>query len=332
MKTVALLPVAALALALPPQELSTRYQPERALRVTSETTLSMETTRSEFLRDGEPVEGRGGFGGGGSSETRKTVHVDRYLDCVEGRPTRMRRSWQEADAETEMNFGDQSRGFALESPFEDVVVEITSDEDGELSYEVVEGSDPGQEALERLRPALALDALLPSGEVAEGDSWDLEGEAIARGLGLDLADVLFARPDPGEGGGGGRGGGRGGRGGMRGGGGGLGQLARAEWSGQATFKGTGDREGVACAVIGLELEASSEMDGEGMTSVFEAELSGELYVALEGRRPVALELEGSLRSEMDSERERNGVVMESHRESEGTFELTCLVEETDFEE
>jgi hypothetical protein len=329
-KTPALLCAAALAASLAPAELATRYEAEKAVRVTCETTLSMETTASEFLRDGEPIEGRGGSGGGGREEARRSVHVDRWLDCADGRPARVRRSWQEVEGDLEMDFGGESRGFALESPFEDVAVEIGRDEDGDLSWEVVEGSDPGQEGLERLRPELALDALLPYGEVAEGDSWDLEAEAIARALGLDLADVLLRRPDPGEGQGGGGRGGRGG--GRRGGGSSLGQLAGAEWTGKASFEGEVEFEGTRCALIELELEAESEMDGEGMTRTFEAELEGRLYVDLEARRPLALEVEGDLRTEMDSERERQGMLIEMHREEEGRFELACRVEATGFEE
>lgn len=335
MKTAVLLPTLTLAAGLAGQELATRYQAERALRVSSETTLKMETTRLEMLRDGEPVEARGGFGGGGSTETRRCVHVDRFMACADGQPTQVRRTWETTEGEVEMDFGGESRGLVLESPFEGLTVEIKSDEDGELSYEVVEGSDPGQEALERLRPQLAPDALLPSGAVEEGDSWDVDQSAIQRALGLDLAEVLFKRPDPGEGGGpgGGGGGGRGGRGGFRGGGGSAtAMLGGAEWTGKATYKGEADRDGVRCAVIAIELEAESETDGEGMTSTFEAKLEGELLFALENRLPVAFALEGSLRSEMDSERERQGSVIETHRESEGTFKLSYRVEAAAYEE
>ena len=313
------------------QELTTRYEPERALRVSCETKLSTET-RMEMLRDGEPVGGRGG-GDGTSTETRRSVHVDRYLACADGKPARVRRTWEHAEGEAEMVFGDQTRGVTLESPFEDLTVEIARDEDGDLSHEVVEGSDPGQEGLDLLQPQLALDALLRAGELEEGDSWDLEPEAIAHALGLDIAEAMYRRPEP-EGGEGRGGGGRGGRGGMRGGGGSaMGQLASAEWSGKATYTGQDDRGGVRCAVIAIELAAQSDLEGEGLSGSFEVELEGTLYVALEARRPVAFEVEGSVRSESDSEREgRDGGVIEMHRESEGSFTLTVTVETAPFEE
>jgi hypothetical protein len=332
-KTAVLLPLVSVGALLALQELATRYEPEHAVRVVSETKLEIESS-TQMTRDGQPLEGRGG-GNSTLSETRKSTHVDRYVACAEGKPTKVRRTFESTEGEVEFSSGDNSRATSLESPFGGVTVEIDADEDGELSHKVVEGSDPGQEALEKLRPELALDALLPSSAIEEGGSWELEGPAIARALGFDLVDVLFKRPEPeeGAGGGGGPGGGRGGgRGGMRGGGMGLRQLAEAEWSGKATFKGEAEREGVRCGVIALEIEGESQSDGEMGSSSSEAKLSGELYFALEARRPVALELEGTLHSEMDSEREREGVVTEIHRESDGSFKLTCTVSETAFQE
>lgn len=333
MKTAVLFPVLSLAALAASQELATRYEPERAVRVVSEMKLELEST-TKMTRDGQPVEGRGG-GTNTSSDKRKSTHVDRYVACAEGKPSKVRRSFESAEGEVEFSFGENSQSLSLESPFDGVTVEIDADEGGELSHKVVEGSDPGQEALEKLRPELALDALLPSSAVEEGGSWELEGPAIARALGLDLADVLFKRPEPeeGGGGGGGPGGGRGGgRGGMRGGMGGLRTLSDAQWSGKATYKGEAEHDGVRCGVIALELEAEGKNDSDMGSSSSEAKLSGDLYFALEAHRPVALELEGTLHSEMDSEREREGVVTEIHRESDGSFKLSCTIAETAFQE
>jgi hypothetical protein len=331
-KTALLLPTVSLGALLALQELATRYEPERAVRVTSELHIEVETQR-ESLRDGQPSE-RGG-GSSSSSDTRKSAHIDRYVACADGRPTKVRRTFESAAGDVEFSFGEESMATSLETPFDGVAVEIDVDEDGELSHSVAEGSDPGQESLEKLRPELAVDALLPSGAVEEGGTWELEGPDIVRALGLDLTDVLFRRPEPEEGAaGGGPGGGGRGRGGMRGGGRGLGlrQLAEAEWSGKATYKGEAEREGVRCAVIALELECERESEDENGSSSLEAKLAGELYVALEARRPVALSVEGSLRAESESEREREGVVFETRSQSEGTFKLAYSVSETAFQE
>lgn len=333
MKTAVLSLVLSLGALAAYQELASRYEPQRAVRVASEMRLELEST-SQMLRDGQPVEGGRGGMGGASSDARKSAHLDRYLACADGRPTKVRRTFESAEGELEFQRGGEPMSLALESPFDGVVVEIEADEEGELAHKVVEGSDPGQEAIELLRPELALDGLLPSSPVEEGDTWSLEGAAIARALGFDLADVIFRRPEAEEGaGGGGQGGGRGGRGGGRGfGGGGLRQLTGAEWSGKATYKGEAERDGVRCARISLEIEGESQTDDEMGSRSFEAKLSGELFVALEAHRPVALEVEGEVSGESDFEREREGVVIETHSESKGSFKLTCTIAEAAFEE
>ena len=332
MKTAVLFPVLSLAALCAFQELSTRYEPEHAVRVTSAMHLELESSM-QMLRDGQPVEGRGGGMGGPSSDTRKSAHVDRYLACADGKPTKVRRTFESAEGEVETQRQGETQATSLESPFDGVVVEIEADEGGELSHKVVEGSDPGQEAIEKLRPELALDGLLPAGAVEEGGTWTLEGTAIAHALGFDLSDVMFRRPETEEGAGGGQGGGgRGGRGGGRGFNFGMRQLTGAEWTGKATYKGESDRDGVRCALIALEIEGESQSDDEMGSRSFEAKLTGELYVALDAHRPVALELEGEVQGESDSEREREGVVTEVHSESKGTFKLTCSVADAAFAE
>lgn len=189
-------------------ELSTRYAAEHALRVESETTLKLETTAMEMKRDGEPVEGRGGAGGG-SSESRKCVQVDRFLECSDGRAMRLRRSFESVDGDLEASFGGESRSSAIDSPFSGVTLELTRDEGGEVAVEVVEGDGPSDEALSGQALELCLDALLPPGEVEAGDSWALDSAAVLRALALDVGAGMYPRPqeERSEGrGGGGRGG------------------------------------------------------------------------------------------------------------------------------
>lgn len=306
-------------------ELATRYASSTALRIESRLELEMETTAMSMLRDGEPVEGRG-FGGGGSSTTHRSVVVDRYLEAA-GAPTRVRRLWTELEGEVVMNMGGEDRSLALESDFADLEVELSRDESGELSAEVVEGSGPDVDVLARLRPELALDAFLPGKPVAEGAEWSLDSAAVLHGLGLDV--TLFRRPER-EGEGGGPGGGR--RGGFGGRGGSVeGQLAAAEWSGRATFAALEDFEGASCARIALVLEGESESDEEGTSASFQAKLEGSLWFDLTALRPVGLDLKGTLESEMDMTREREGSVTEIHRESEGTFSQRVRVAAAPFE-
>jgi hypothetical protein len=308
-----LLAASVLLLVSADRELATLYAAESALRVESRLELALETTAMSMLRDGEPVEGRGGMGGGSQTVLRSVV-VDRYVEVASGAPGRVRRQWSELEGETSMSMGGEDRSQTLESDFADLVVELVRDEDGEVAAEVVEGSGPEVEVLARLRPELALDAFLPAGAVAEGAEWTLDSASVLRGLGLDV--TLFRRPArEGEGGGGpgGRRGGFGGRGGSV-----DGMLAAAQWSGRASFAALEEFEGVECARIALTLAGESETEDEGSSSSFQAALEGSLWFDLAARRPVALDLEGRLSSEMDMTREREGSVTEIHRESEGT--------------
>lgn len=306
-------------------DLRSTYEAQTALRIETTLELSMETTAMSMVRDGEPIEGRG-FGGGGSSSTTRSVVVDRYLEAAAGAPSRVRRHWEELEGESVMSFGGEDRSLGLESDFEDLVVEITRDEDGEVEAEVVEGDGPAVEVLGRMRPSLALDAFLPGEEVGEGAEWALESDAVRRGLGLDVS--VFRAPQR-EGGPGG--GGRGGRGGGRGAG-PEAMLASVEWSGRATFAGLEVLEEVECARIELKLEGEYERDEDNSTSTLKAELEGTLWFDLAAKRPLRLEVEGSVTSESDSTRERDGSVMEMHRESEGTFSQRVLVAPAPFEE
>lgn len=314
MKSFALA-ASALLLVSADRELATQYAAETALRVESKLELAMETKAMSMLRDGEPVEGRG-MGGGGSQTTLRSVVVDRCAEVASGAPSRLRRSWVELEGEVSMSMGGEDRSMTLESDFADVVVELARDEDGEISAELVEGSGPAVEVLAHLRPELALDAFLPAGAVAEGAEWALDSAAVKRGLGLDV--TLFRRPE-GESGGGGPGGGR--RGGGFGGRGGSveGMLAAAEWSGRATFAAVEEFEGVECVRIALALEGENETDEESMSSSFEARLEGSLWFDVAARRPVGVDLDGTLASEMDMTREREGSVTEIRRESAGTY-------------
>lgn len=318
---------ACVLLALPADhELRTVYRAESALRIESTLELEWETTAMSMVRDGEPVEGRG-FGGGGTSSTTRSVVVDRYLEVAGAAPARVQRRWEELEGESSMSFGGEDRSLTLESDFEDLLVELARDEDGELAVEVLEGTGPDVEVLERLRPGLALDAFLTGDAVAEGAEWTLDSDAIRHGLGLDVS--YFRAPQrEGGGPGGGRGGGR--RGGF--GGGADAQLAGVEWSGRARFAALEVFEGLECARIALELEGESEREDESSSSTTTAELEGTLWVALESRRPVGLDLEGAIASEMDSTRERDGSVMEMHRESEGTYKQRVRVGDAPFAE
>jgi len=333
------------------QHLSTDYSKQPKLRIETVTTYKMETTDFSMERDGEPVEGRFG-GGGGSSETRRIVQIDEILEHKDSAPSVLRRTFENIEAKGEIEFGENVRETERECPLSEVTLELRIDEDGDVAVEVVEGDEPQDDALlEGHRMGLALDAFLPEDEVDEGDRWDLEVEAVLRGLGLDLEAVLFPAPEPeepseGEGrrGGGRRGGFGFGRGGST-----AGIFAKAEWEGEATLASLDeDYGGVTCCAVTIELEASGALPepdfgggrrrdfgtgpfGAGaealrpLDSTYEIKIEGRLLFSQADARPVLLELEGKVTTERVTERERQGSTMVISTTQEGTFEHVVTI-------
>ena len=322
--------------------LSTEYKAERALRVEIETDMKLETTTMEIERDGERQDGPGG--GSSSHLQRKEVHVDHVVEVKEGAPTKIRRSFEAVGGRTERTFGENSTEQDLESPLEGVTLEIVRGED-KVESTAVEGGSPDGKALEGHRTELFLDALLPAGDVKADEEWELDSETVRRALRLDVSGALFpppARPEGGgeEGGGGGR------RRGMRGmGGADSGLLTRAEWTGKAKLVALDhDLDGTTCAEIALELEASGDLPeperggGRGervftpgigslpaASNTYTISLEGKLYFAVQERRPVLLDVEGSAKVERENEMTRGESTMRIHVVQEGPVRIQVKI-------
>ncbi|MCZ6597697.1 MAG: hypothetical protein O7B99_08675 [Planctomycetota bacterium] len=324
--------------------LSTDYTSERTLRIECETVFEMETTAFEMERDGEVIDRP--FGGGNASkEVRRVAYVDQVTAHADGEPTAVRRAFEEVDATNTSEFGEESNESDAEGPLAGVTLELSL-EDGEIVVEVVEGEEPDEDAaLEGHGLTLALDALLPPGDVGEDASWDLEQDAILRALGLDLEDALFPRVEreeeerP-EGRRGGRGGFRGGRGG----GSTARQIVQLEWEGTATLaEESGEWEGRTCAIVDLEIEASGELPepefggrgGRGFSfepasstvveNTFSVKLEGQLYFSVEDGMPLGLELEGTMTNERTTNRERGESTIRTSTTREGTYTYRVVV-------
>jgi hypothetical protein len=327
--------------------LSTDYTHERTLRTETKVVLEMETTKME--RDGEPFEGRGGPSS--SEETRHAVQVDHILENKDGKPTHVKRSFEEVEGEIEMTRGDNTFTIALEGPLAGVTLELKAGKGDEIEVTAAEGKVDDTDLLEGHQLALALDALLPDEEVKEGASWDLSEEAIERAMGLDLARKLYRVSEEGAdtGGGGGGGGGRGGRGfGGRMGGEGFSGLDHVEWKGEAKLAALGEtHDGEKCARIELELEGQGDLPvpdfgrGRDRERVFgseaapaildgntiEAKLTGTLWFAVESRRPRALELTGEIKMSTEFTFERDGESTTMSTEREGKCDLGIEITE-----
>jgi len=334
--------------------LQTDYTQEHALRIETETVISMETTSFEMERDGEPMN-FGGGGGMGSEEVMHSVELDTVLAHVDGKPTRVRRVFEELSSTSEMTFRDQTRESESDCPLNGVTLELSVDDDGDTVVDVIDGDEPDDDVvLERHRAALALDALLPEEAVAVGDTWELSPKAIRRALGSDVRRGLYPRPEredsEREEGGRGRGSGRRGPGG----GGGSGSLfAIAEWEGEATLVSDDDEyEGQTCAVIEVKLSAGGDMPepewggggrGRGrmpatpegfatmtsrapLESEYEIEIEGRVYYSIEESRPLGAEFEGTMAIDQRTERSRGDSTMTMSTSREGTYERTVTIE------
>jgi hypothetical protein len=324
-------------------ELATDYGRVRTLETTSEFELDLETTLMETTVNGEPVEGRGGPGGGSSSLVRKCVLVDELLAGSQGTVTHAKRTFETLHDESRFSFGEEERTDERDFPLAGVVLEFTRDEAGELTSELAEGTEPEDEALlEGHVPEFALDALLPAGAVEADATWTLDDEAVKRALATVLDARLFADPPREEGARGERGERGGGRG--RGGRGGAARsLASITWKGEAKLAALDeDHAGLACAKLELELEGDGELPepsfrgpprdfallparGRTRAGTITARLEGALYVSLEQGRPVALVLDGELALDSSFEREREGETFATHTRQEGRFTLNVSV-------
>ncbi|MEM7309222.1 MAG: hypothetical protein AAF682_21235 [Planctomycetota bacterium] len=343
----ALGPLSALPLALlPAGEASTDYSAERSLHIVAETTLELEVVAFSLERDGEPVNRSGGTGT--SLEERTVEQTFRVLEHEDGTPQRVQRvfdtvaqtSTSESDGETSETESD--------GPLAGLTLELEADE-GDVTATVVEGSEPSSDAiLEGHSLTLALDALLPEGEVAEDDSWELETDAVMHALGLDLEDALFPRPERDESATTGRGGRRGGGGGGGSRGSAMRNLLGVEWEGTATWKGETEYDGQACHAIELEIEGEGEMDPPGFSggrrgrdrapgalgtpgsarvveNTISCELEGRLLFSVDSGYPLLLSLEGSVSILRENEMQRGGGPMTVRSEREGAFEHRVVV-------
>jgi hypothetical protein len=314
--------------------IATKYTTDRALRIEMESSMKMTTTSREVEVDGEPQEMPAG--GMSSETTYEEIDVDHPLAVADGKPTKLRRTFEKIGGTTSTTRGDQSNDRDLESSFKGVTLELV-EKDGEVEAEVVDGKKlDGEKPLEGHRLETYIDGLLPKKAVEVDDTYDLDKEDIRRALRLDLRKTLYARPssdsEGGDSGGGRRRGGRGMGGGMGG-----GMADDADWKGTAKLV-SADKEidGVSCSVIEIKVEARGEREmtqpqgrrGQafGMESTaantmsYDETLEGKLVFSNKDKRPVSLKLQGTLHIESRMEFTRNESTTKSHSVQDGKID------------
>lgn len=176
-----------LALSLPREEI--RFSPGEGLVLskTFETTADMSLNEMDMLMNGEPAPMN--IEMEMNTSISNTIEVtDSYLAMADGQPKRLMRKFESVDNLSEMSVSSMMTGDASES------VEATSElvglgvvftwdaEAGEYSVAFDEDSEGDDDLLEGLVEDMDLRSLLPRGDVAVGDSWDVDPEAMVHVL------------------------------------------------------------------------------------------------------------------------------------------------------
>lgn len=222
--------------------------------------------------------------------------TDVYGSTAGGRPTRVRRTFETISSDVTMDMsnammGEMSMEMVGESELEGETVVFTWDE-GEGSYvlEFAEDSGAEEELLEDVEEDTDLRDFLPTVEVSEGDTWEVEPQALRKVLAFggdlklemessEMNDMLGpgSGPSPSA----------------------NDYLGELSGSISAEYAGSRDEDGAAVAVIRLTFEIDSAKD---MTEMFQAQ--AEAMEAPEG---------------MDMSMEYNSADMEFELEGEATL-------------
>lgn len=325
------------ALVLLGDSLATDYTQKRSLRVSLSASMETEVKSMKVERNGEPMDFPGGIS---SSNKRQITYVDTTLEHAGGKPTKVRRVFEDLANESTNTMGDRQSESIMKPRLSGVTLELTKSGD-EVEIKAVEGK-ADEEALAGHSLALLLDAFLPPGDE---DSWELDSAAIKRGIAIDVQKSLFAPPESSGGGEGGRGRSRGGM--MGGSSGGV--LSMAELEGKAErAEERVEHDGVECVVINIAIKGNGDLPqpeggGEGgrgrmfdpssgvlaRGNTYSVELKGRLLFDPKSKRPLLLELSGSMELEQSSERTFNDMTIKSESVTGGEIEIEVAVSQVD---
>ena len=222
------------------------------------------------------------------------VVTDVFESVDDGRPQRLRRSFDELSGHEQARFSNADSEESHDSDYESAlegqsVVFTWNEESGEYDVAFDEGAEGETELLEELDEDMDLRRLLPEHAVAEGDSWEIEAGVFAcisdPGGELALLDSTGENEDRSS----------------------INGQLRDNLSGtiKASYVGTRDVDGTPAAVIELDIETlthgEEELPGEELppggsgTSRIESsyQLEGELLWDMEHGHALSLELAGT---------------------------------------
>jgi hypothetical protein len=301
--------------------------------VVVENELELEDSSMEV--DGRDVSDMAGQVEVAMKAAMKLSVTDVYEALGEGRPTKLKRSFEEISSTSHTSvsspvMGSREHDVPMESKLEGSTVVFSWDEDDSAYRVTFDGDQKGDEdLLEGLEEDLDLRGFLPTSEVAEGDSWKVPAEAVKAALapGGDVKLRAGSGGDPMSG---------------------MGQFSQNDMVGElegefeAVYDGARDEDGTRVAVIKLRIEARSaqdmterldeimeEMKGElpegldmeisAIDTEYELDAEGELLWNLETGLAHALHLSGEVRMIVDSSMSMKMGDQEQSMESSQTF-------------
>jgi hypothetical protein len=252
------------------------YQPKAGTTLSKHIVVESELELDDMTMEmnGQDMSERAGQVEVSLKGTMELSVTDHYETLGDGRPTKLKRSFDEISSVTHRSSsnpmaGSEEKDIPLKSELEGSTVVFSWDED-ESSYQVTfDGEEGDEELLEDLEENLDLRGFLPGAEVSEGDSWAIPAEEVKSALapGGDVKLRPEGDADP-----------------M----GGMNQFSQNDMIGEldgkftATYAGTREEEdGARVAVIKLEIEASSAQDMTERLDEIKEQMKGNLPPGLE---------------------------------------------------
>ncbi len=177
----------ALLLALTPPAAELSFHPEegRSLTKTFAGAMAMDLDELSLLVDGQDLGAMMGDMSFRLTTDWTYVVSDEYVALAEGRPAKLQRTFDELTQEQEVSMDiaaaemSDTQSSASASDLEGLSVLFTWNADSE-EYDVAFADGDGDtDLLDGLEEDMDLRALLPDGEVSEGDSWELDAESLA---------------------------------------------------------------------------------------------------------------------------------------------------------
>jgi hypothetical protein len=282
---------ALLALARPADQVG--FHPAEGLSVTRTYTSNTEMTLDdmEMTMNGQPLPMEIEMDMD-MTMSQRVVVTDEFGALSGGRPARLVRSYdeltQQSDFSVQMEMmpeGGQDRSIEAESELEGKKVVFAWNEDDGAYDTSFDGGEGDTELLEGLEEDMDLRALLPAGEVAEGDTWSIEAknlrDLLAFGGNLKLKPTDMEDLD---------------MGGMPG----MDSMSdfssvfgdMLEGDATAEYRGTRELDGVSCAVIHLVIDISASADISDKVRDAMGEMPEQITSAEIDHMDLELEMEG----------------------------------------